>query len=124
MEMLPVVSLESDFQGWFIIPPMELRANPIPEKIEKEEQQTEEEPPYRVIIHNDDVTPMDFVIHILITVFLIPNTNAMNIMYTAHLNGAAYVQTLPKTEAKRRINKAHFAARLKSFPLKFTMEPE
>ena len=122
--MLPVVSLESDLQGWFIIPPMELRANPIPEKIEKEEQQTEEEPPYRVIIHNDDVTPMDFVIHILITVFNIPNTNAMNIMYTAHLNGAAYVQTLPKTEAKRRINKAHFAARLKSFPLKFTMEPE
>jgi len=122
--MLPVVSFESDFQGWFIIPPMELRANPIPEKIEKEEQQTEEEPPYRVIIHNDDVTPMDFVIHILTTVFFIPNPNAMNIMYTAHLNGAAYVQTLPKTEAQRRIHKAHFAARLKSFPLKFTMEPE
>jgi len=124
MGMLPVVSLQSDLQGWFIIPPMELRANPIPEKIEKEEQQTEEEPPYRVIIHNDDVTPMDFVIHILITVFFIPNPNAMNIMYTAHLNGAAYVQTLPKTEAQRRIHKAHFAARLKSFPLKFTMEPE
>jgi ATP-dependent Clp protease adapter protein ClpS len=48
----------------------------------------------------------------------------MNIMYTAHLNGAAYVQTLPRTEAKRRINKAHFAARLKSFPLEFSMEPE
>ena len=121
---MQVVKLQSDSQGWFIIPPMELRAKPIPEKIEKEEQRTEEEPPYRVIIHNDDVTPMDFVIHILTTVFFIPNPNAMNIMYTAHLNGAAYVQTLPKTEAKRRINKAHFAARMKSFPLKFTMEPE
>jgi ATP-dependent Clp protease adaptor protein ClpS len=103
---------------------MELRAHPIPERIEKEEQRTEEEPPYRIIIHNDDVTPMDFVIHILITVFFIPNTNAMNIMYTAHLNGSAYVQTLPRTEAKRRINKAHFAARLRSFPLEFSMEPE
>jgi ATP-dependent Clp protease adaptor protein ClpS len=103
---------------------MDLRANPTPEKIEKEERRTEEEPLYRVIIHNDDVTPMDFVIHILITIFVIPNTNAINIMYTAHLNGAAHVQTLPKTEAKRRINKAHFAARLKSYPLEFSMEPE
>lgn len=103
---------------------MEFRAHPIPEKIEKEEQQTGQEPPFRIIVHNDDVTPMDFVIHILTTIFLIPNTNAMNIMFTAHLNGAAYVQTLPRTEAKRRINKAHFAARLKGFPLEFTMEPE
>ncbi len=103
---------------------MDLRENPTPEKIEKEEQRTEEEPLYRVIIHNDDITPMDFVIHILITIFLIPNPNAMTIMYTAHLNGAAHVQTLPKTEAGKRINKAHFAARLKSYPLKFSMEPE
>jgi ATP-dependent Clp protease adaptor protein ClpS len=91
---------------------MVLRANPVPEKIEKEEQQTEE------------ITPMDFVIHILIEVFFIPNPNAMTIMYTAHLNGSAHVQTLPKPEAKRRINKAHFAARMKNYPLEFTMEPE
>jgi len=103
---------------------MELRAHPIPERIEKEDQQTQEEPPFRVIVHNDHVTPMDFVIHILITIFFVPNANAMNIMYTAHLNGAAYVQTLPRTEAKRRINKAHFAARLKSYPLEFSIEPE
>lgn len=103
---------------------MEFRAHPTPEKIEKEEQRTEQEPLYRVIIHNDNITPMDFVIHILISVFLIPNPTAMNIMYTAHLNGSAHVQTLPKTEAQRRINKAHFAARLKSYPLKFSMEPE
>ena len=88
---------------------MDLRANPVPEKIEKEGQRTEEEPLYRVIIHNDDITPMDFVIHILTAIFLLPHPNAMNIMYTAHLNGAAHVQTLPKTEARRRINKAHFA---------------
>ena len=84
--------------------------------------ETELEPMYRVIIHNDDVTPMDFVIHILITVFNIPNTNAMNIMYTAHLNGEAYVQTLPKLEAQRRVSKARFAARLQSYPLDFSIK--
>lgn len=99
-------------------------AKPIPEKTEREEEQTDEGPLYRVIIHNDDVTPMDFVTHILIMVFLVPNPNAAHIMYTAHLNGSAYVQTLPKPEARTRINKAHFAARLRGYPLKFSMEPE
>ena len=97
---------------------------PIPKIRPDEQEQTEEEPLYRVIIHNDEVTPMDFVIHILITVFLLPTANAANIMYTAHINGLAYVQTLPKTEARRRINKALFAARLKGYPLEFSMEPE
>jgi len=103
---------------------MNLRIKEIPEKIEREKEQTEPEPLYRVIIHNDDITPMEFVIQILTATFQIPNPNAAHIMYTAHLNGNAYVQTLPKTEARRRINKAHFAARLEKYPLHFSMEPE
>lgn len=103
---------------------MASEARPIPEKIEKEKEKTEQGPLYRVFIHNDDVTPMDFVIHVLITFFIIPHPNAINIMYTAHLNGKAYVQTLPKPEARRRINKACFAARLKRYPLEFSMEAE
>jgi ATP-dependent Clp protease adapter protein ClpS len=67
---------------------------------------------------------MDFVTHILITVFFIPHLNAAYIMYTAHLNGSAYVQTLPKPEAGKRIGQAHFSARLKGYPLEFSMEPE
>jgi ATP-dependent Clp protease adaptor protein ClpS len=103
---------------------MDVRDHVIPEKVEKEEEQTVEGPLYRVIIHNDEVTTMDFVIHILMTVFLLPSANAAQVMYTAHLNGNAYVQTLPKPEAQRRIGKAHFAARLSGYPLKFTIEPE
>jgi ATP-dependent Clp protease adaptor protein ClpS len=103
---------------------MDSHSQPTPEKIAKEEDQTDEGPLYRVIIHNDDVTPMDFVIDILISIFMLPSANAAYIMYTAHRNGNAYVQTLPKPEAQRRINKAHFAARLKGYPLQFTMEPE
>jgi ATP-dependent Clp protease adaptor protein ClpS len=101
---------------------MEPGTKPIPEKTEKEESQTTEGPLYRVIIHNDDVTPMDFVIHILVAVFFIPNPNAMHIMYTAHLNGSSYVQTLPRPEAQRRVGRAHFAARLKGYPLQFSLE--
>ena len=103
---------------------MDSHSRAVPEKTEKEQEQTEEGPLYRVIIHNDDVTPMNFVIDILISIFLLPAANAAYVMYTAHINGNAYVQTLPKPEAQRRINKAHFAARLIRYPLEFTLEPE
>jgi len=93
-----------------------------PEIIEGE--QTAEEPLYRVIIHNDDVTPMDFVVNVLVSIFLVNQPDAIDIMYTAHLTGLAYVQTIPKAEAQKRIGKAHFAAGLENYPLRFTMEPE
>ncbi|HEX8991937.1 MAG TPA: ATP-dependent Clp protease adaptor ClpS [Anaerolineales bacterium] len=96
----------------------------IPQRIRRPEEEAAGEPLYRVIVHNDEITPMDFVTHILVTVFLVPDANAATIMYTAHLHGTAYVQTLPRPEARRRIGKAHFAARMRRFPLAFSMEPE
>jgi ATP-dependent Clp protease adaptor protein ClpS len=86
--------------------------------------ETELEPMYRVIIHNDDVTPMDFVVIILERIFFVAGQAAVVIMYTAHFNGEAYVQSLPKSEASNRIGRAHFAASLEGYPLRFTMEPE
>ena len=92
--------------------------------IEDQEEETELEPLYRVIIHNDDVTPMDFVVQVLKTIFFQSNPKAVEIMLTAHITGQAYVQTLPKSEAEKRINKAHFAAGREGYPLHFSMEPE
>lgn len=82
------------------------------------------EPLYRVIIHNDDVTPMDFVVVILENIFFVSGPDAIEIMHTAHFSGMAYVQTLPKSEAQGRVNKAHFAAGLEGYPLHFSIEPE
>jgi len=94
-------------------------------KIEStEETQTELEPLYRVIIHNDDVTPMDFVVNVLTSIFMLTQPSALEVMLIAHYKGAAYVQTLARTEAEKRINKAHFAAGLEGYPLHFSMEPE
>lgn len=98
---------------------------PATPKIDRTPQWEEElEPHYRVLIHNDNVTPMDFVVRILESVFLVDTARAVDIMYAAHFTGLAYVQTLPKTEAQSRINKAHFAAGLDGYPLHFSMEPE
>ena len=95
-----------------------------PQIHEDQETRTPLEPPYRVIIHNDDVTPMDFVLHILRTVFLLDGLRALQVMYTAHYEGTAYVQTLPKPEAVKRVGLAHVTARLNQYPLQFTLEPE
>jgi ATP-dependent Clp protease adaptor protein ClpS len=94
------------------------------EKEEEIEQEPAEEPPYKVLIHNDDVTPYDFVVAILIRVFALTPVIAEHITYLAHTNGMALVAVLPKSEAERRVGKAHFAARLEGFPLTFSLEPE
>ncbi len=89
-----------------------------------EETEAELEPLYRVIIHNDHVTPMEFVVHVLKTYFYLSNPKAAEIMLAAHFYGNAYVQTLARSEAERRIDQAHSAAKLQGYPLQFSMEPE
>jgi ATP-dependent Clp protease adapter protein ClpS len=96
----------------------------IPEIEIIEEQKTELEPLYRLIIHNDDVTRMDFVVRVLTGVFFLPQPGAVEVRLTAHFNGAASVQILPKSEAQTRTNKAHFAAALEGYPLHLSLEPE
>jgi ATP-dependent Clp protease adaptor protein ClpS len=67
---------------------------------------------------------MDFVLHILISVFHLNGAHALQVMYTAHFHGSAYVQTLPKPEAEKRIGLAQFSARLNGYPLEFSLQPE
>src|SRR5512133_1344239 len=103
---------------------MNPRTQPRPEIIHETLPETELEPLYRIIIHNDDVTPMDFVVHVLERIFFVSGPQAVDIMVTAHTRGAAYVQSLPRNEAQSRVGKAHFAAGLEGYPLHFTLEQE
>lgn len=82
------------------------------------------EPNYKVFIHNDDVTPYDFVVVILQRIFELTPLAAEHVTFVAHTNGMAYVTTLPLSEAQKRVGKAHFAASLEGYPLQFTIEPE
>ena len=88
------------------------------------EEETRLEPPWNVFIHNDDVTPMDFVVHVLTGIFELDVQTAVDVMLRAHTSGVAYVCTLPKSEAEKRVGKAHFAAALEGYPLTFTLEPD
>lgn len=103
---------------------MKLQITPDIQILEETEQETELEPLYRILIHNDDVTPMDFVVHILKTIFYQSNERALDIMITAHITGIAYVQTVAKPEAEKRVNRAHSQAGFAGYPLHFSMEAE
>jgi ATP-dependent Clp protease adaptor protein ClpS len=80
--------------------------------------------PYRVIIHNDDVTTFEFVINVLVVIFEQSFARATRIAYETHTVGNSYVCTLPLEEAKSKVFKAQFAARKQGFPLTFSIEPE
>jgi len=103
---------------------MKTQAAPEIEVREDEQQETAYEPLFRVIIHNDDVTPMDFVVHVLTRIFVLLQPDAVKVMFTAHYRGEAVVQNLPKSEAEKRINRAHFAAGVEGYPLHFSLETE
>lgn len=85
--------------------------------------EAELERPYRVIIHNDDVTTFEFVINVLVVIFGLSFRRASDVAYEAHTIGNAYVVTLPLEEARSRVFKAQYLARQQGFPLTFTIEP-
>jgi len=103
---------------------MESKSREVPEIHTLEDIDTELEPMYSVVIHNDDVTPMDFVVEVLKQIFFLGNDRAAEIMLVAHVKGSAYVQTLPRVEAEKRVQHAHQAAGTAGYPLTFTIECE
>ena len=80
-------------------------------------------PPYKVIFLNDDVTTMDFVVHVLITLFKKDSSAAVRLMLEVHHRGSAVVDTLPLEEAELRQHQVHHAARSAGFPLRCVIEP-
>lgn len=78
---------------------------------------------HRVLVHNDPITPFDFVIAVLLRFFGLPYQDAQRVTLTAHTTGIALVAVLPLGEAQKRVGQAHFAAGLEGYPLTFTIEP-
>lgn len=85
-------------------------------------EQTLLEPRYRVLIHNDDVTTFDYVIHVLGAIFLVSDELAEHIAEAAHNNGTAIVVIRPKSEADKLAKAAISHARMDGYPLTFSIE--
>jgi ATP-dependent Clp protease adaptor protein ClpS len=79
---------------------------------------------YKVLMHNDDYTSMDFVVETLMGVFHKTETQAIAIMQRIHHNGLAVCGIYIKEIAETKVSQATEMARASKFPLKVTMEPE
>ena len=81
-------------------------------------------PLYRVLIHNDDVTPMDFVVRVLMEVFRLEGPRAVEVMMEAHTRGVAHVVTEPLEQAEFHVDQTRSLSRARHYPLTFSIEPE
>lgn len=81
-------------------------------------------PMYKVILHNDDYTTMEFVVEILVNVFGKSLEKATQIMLNVNNKGKAVCGIYPRQIAETKVETVHNLASNKGFPLKSTMEKE
>ena len=86
------------------------------------DQEIREPKMYRVILHNDDYTTMDFVVEVLISIFHKPAADATRIMIDVHKKGKGICGLYTYDIAATRIARVHRLARKRQFPLKCTLE--
>jgi ATP-dependent Clp protease adaptor protein ClpS len=79
---------------------------------------------YRVLLHNDDYTTMEFVIDVLVRFFEKSATEATRIMLQVHHAGVGVAGTYTRDEAETRIAQVSAEATAQGYPLLLTMEPE
>lgn len=77
---------------------------------------------YNVILHNDDVTTMDFVVYILRRIFRKSQEVAEQLMFKVHFEGSAVAGTYHKDIAESKAKYTIDLARANGFPLKLTTE--
>lgn len=90
----------------------------------KPRQKTERPPLYKVLLLNDDFTPMEFVVDILERIFKLSNAQAIEIMLTVHQKGVALVVVLSHELAEAKVGQVMDLARRSQHPLQCTMEKE
>lgn len=79
---------------------------------------------YRVLLHNDDYTTMEFVVLILVDIFHKSAEEASDIMLSVHEKGVGVCGVYPREIAEFRIAQVAKRARQAGFPLLCTMEEE
>jgi ATP-dependent Clp protease adaptor protein ClpS len=90
----------------------------------KVEPKTERPRLYKVILVNDDFTPREFVVTVLMAVFRMSGDQAARVMITAHMKGVCVVAVFARDIAESKATEATDAGKSAGFPLLFTTEPE
>lgn len=94
----------------------------LPEGDVKNDLEIQEPKMYRVILHNDDYSTMDFVIEVLISIFHKPAADATRIMLDVHKKGKGICGIYTYDIAETRVARVHQLAKKREFPLKCSLE--
>ena len=92
--------------------------------LEKTRDKISEPPMYKVYLHNDDYTTMEFVVDVLIYVFKKIEDDAIRIMLNVHKTGIGLCGVFTYEIAETKVEQVHSLANENGFPLKCTMEKE
>ncbi|MEM7721827.1 MAG: ATP-dependent Clp protease adapter ClpS [Pseudomonadota bacterium] len=92
--------------------------------VTKTKPKTQRPPLYKVLLLNDDYTPMEFVVHVLERFFGITHSQAVEIMLTVHKKGVAVVGVFSYEIAETKVAQVMDFARRNQHPLQCTMEKE
>ncbi|MCU9850215.1 ATP-dependent Clp protease adapter ClpS [Defluviimonas sp. WL0024] len=85
---------------------------------------TQRPPLYKVLLLNDDYTPMEFVVHVLERYFGMSHSQAFEIMLTVHKKGLAVVGVFSFEVAETKVAQVMDFSRRHQHPLQCTMEKE
>ena len=115
------VDMRRDGLAMMAKPPVEENDTTV---ISKTKPKTQRPPMYKVLLLNDDYTPMEFVVHVLERFFGISHAQAVEIMLTVHKKGVAVVGVFSYEIAETKVAQVMEFARRNQHPLQCTMEKE
>lgn len=78
---------------------------------------------YKVLVHNDDYTTMEFVVMVLKSVFHLEESGAVQVMLHVHRKGAGVAGVFSYEVAETKVKKVTELARAHDYPLRCSMEP-
>lgn len=92
--------------------------------VEKTRKRTDTPKRYKVLLHNDDYTTMEFVVMILETIFNKSPAEAYRVMMNVHTGGIGIAGVYPHEVAETKVALTHEAAREAGHPLRCSIEQE
>ncbi len=98
--------------------------NPHHETVSDVTEEVQRPRQYKVLLHNDHYTTMEFVVEVLENVFRRSPAEAIRIMLEVHHNEVGIAGVYPAQIAETKIATVQDLAEANGFPLKCSMEPE
>ena len=98
------------------------KTNPQEDILTRDREELQEPPLYKVLLHNDDYTSMDFVVMILVDIFDKNTEEATKIMLNVHHQGHGIAGVYTREIGETKVAAVHRQARKNQYPLKCSLE--